>query len=78
MSRDASVNVYKLSLIQSRGAVASLPGKETPICASRHEKGAVLAKDYHLHAISVAPQLVNLNIPGYLVTNSTHVFADIM
>ena len=59
------------------GAVASLPGEETPICASRHEKGAILAKDYHLHAISVAPQLINLSIPGYLAANSTQDFAHI-
>lgn len=54
------------------GAVASLPGEETPICASRHEKGAILAKDYHLHTVSMAPQLVHLSIipEG---TNSTQV-----
>ena len=84
-SQDVSVyHIYKMSLIQSWGGVqwrhcnpASLPGEETPICASRHEKGAILAKDYHLHAISMAPQLINLSIPGYLATNSTQDFAHI-
>lgn len=38
----------------------SLPGEDTPICASRHEEGAILAKDHHLHTISMTLQLIHL------------------